>query len=223
MRITFFVYFNNKYIICRFLYSDTFFCYYDCMKHIAYLVKEQSISSYSDDIVEYYNLCFKYPLVFFEKDNIISFFSVDIKLEPKEFNLLLNLVKNKTDKTLKNKTCGIAPERLYKLIGCDINQKNKKAAKDKNHFDKRITRYKSEILSKTRDEFKIFHNPDNKKDFSYKNITETIDGHKTLFGLKIDMTSPYYSFNLNDSLKSLIYSTGSGKTKKYTTDFIFSL
>lgn len=99
MRITFFVYFNNKYIICRFLYSDTFFCYYDCMKHIAYLVKEQSISSYSDDIVEYYNLCFKYPLVFFEKDNIISFFSVDIKLEPKEFNLLLNLVKNKTDKT----------------------------------------------------------------------------------------------------------------------------
>lgn len=54
-------------------------------------------------MTEYINLRSLYPLIFFEQDSIISFFSVDVKLEPKEYDLLLSLVKNRIEKNRENK------------------------------------------------------------------------------------------------------------------------
>lgn len=188
------------------------------MEFKSYLVKDYSIKACLEDMYEYLQLCYQYPLVFFEKSNSISFYSEPIQLDPKEYCLLFNLVIDKTESIKKNKY-GISPKQLCRKIG----YKPRNIITDEESYDIRITKYKSEILGKIKEKFKIYYSPDDKTKFSYKNITETIDEQKTLCGFKVDITSPYYNFNVDDCLKSLIYSSGKGKNKKYTTDFIFPL
>jgi len=186
------------------------------MIYTSILIEENSIKEYyDDDILKMNELCYQYPLVFFEKDFLILFFSQEIKLEPKEYNLLFNLVKNNTEQIEKNKKSGITPKKLYKSIKCS----SKEPHKDED-YDLRIIKYKSDIFSKIRKEFIIYQNPDNKKDVRYKNIVETTsEGQKWCLGYRIDENSPYYNFNITSSLDRLIYSAGNKKSKKYTTDF----
>lgn len=154
------------------------------------------------DEINFYRLCYLYPLIIFTIDNFICFYGKEVKLEPKEIQLLLAIVEHNTKKLKTHKPRGISAQTLCKRIG------NKQRAEKDNYYSKRLAQHKHDIFNKIKKEFKVINE-------NYETVTE-FDNEKILFkGQEVEITSPYYSFDLFSSLKTLFYSID----KKFYTDF----
>lgn len=172
-------------------------------------IKIDNISSsvlfYSDEI-NFYELCYSYPLIIFTEDNYICFYGREIKLEPKEILLISVIVEHNTKKLNNGKPRGISAQTLCKRIG------NKQRTETDNYYCKRLAQHKYDIFNKIKNEFKISNN-------NYANAVE-YSNEKVLFkGKEVALDSPYYNFNLFLSLEKLFYN----KDKKFYSDFHFPI
>jgi len=178
---------------------------YKCLKIDDYSGKKL----FEEDVFEFNNLCYVYPLIIFVEDSLIYFYGEAIKLDPKEINLLSVLVEHNTKKLETNKPRGISPKTLCKRI-------NYSPRNEKNNFcyDNRLTKHKCDIFDKIKKAFKL-------QNGNYKNVIEHDNGKELFIGQIVEPASPYYRFQFETALKHLLYSENTKSNKKYYTDFSF--
>lgn len=183
----------------------------------AYITTDIDINRIQEDMTEYIDLCYSYPLVFFEANKMIAFYSVEIELEPKEFQLLKVLVTNRTKKKVTKKPFGLSPKNLYNKIKCKSRNSEKI---ESDYYIRRMTKYKSDIFAKIKREF--LRDPNNVQK-GYKELIEEDKWGKQFKGHPITIDSPYYNFKLDSALKNLIYYKKNLNSHKVCTDFYFSV
>lgn len=176
------------------------------------------IENVLQDMTEYISLCYQYPLIIFKNDGVISFYSVIVELEQKEIDLIQTLITNRTQKEKIKKPFGLSAKKLCSKIDYKPRSKNV----DEKYYDKRVSQYKSDIIAKIKNGFKI--DKISLQPIVNKNIVEDINGQKFLRGYHVEQSSPYYSFNLDHAINDLIYySSQTGKKKVCTNFFIPAL
>ena len=176
---------------------------------------DDSVYHLLQDMSEYISLCYQYPLIIFKNCGAISFYSVLVKLEPKEISLLVTLINNRTQKKKINKPIGLSPRKLCTRIGYKPRTQNL----DEKYYDKRIAQFKSDIIVKIKKGFKT--DEITLRDSNY-NLVEEINGQKFLRGYLIEPSSPYYLFNLDKAINDLIYYSSETNKKRVCTNFSFS-
>ena len=172
----------------------------------------------------FYNLCLECPLIFVKKSHGIIFFNLNIELDQVEYNFLYELVKNAT-KSSKNK--GLSPIKLFKLLGCKHTKEqtsNKNYNIETEEYDRaneRMRDIKRRIRANILKYYRSLKKVANYNKLGIYEVNQDYKIAKYLNGeYEISEDSPYYNFEIESALDSLIYNQKE-KNKKYTTEFTF--
>jgi len=184
------------------------------------------IDSITDEIelLSLKNMIYYHPLIFVKKEHSIIFFNFRVILDQIHYDVLFELVRNATK---MNQEKGLSALELFKLAKCkhtkEISRNN---LTEEQRADERIRDIKRKIKNTVKKSYiEIENKYKTVKNTSCIGIT-TINvkfGQKKIFceDLEIDENSPYYNFEIESALNSLIINQRD-KLKKYSTEFHFS-
>lgn len=185
----------------------------------------KQIDSITDEIqlLTLTNIKYNNPLVFVTKSHSIIFFNLKVELDQTCYDTLYHLVKNATE---KREDKGLSALELFKLVGCKhTKEKSCNNLTEEERADERIRDIKRRIKKTIKDKFNKMNNLckdiNNTNCINITKINEKY-GQKQIFceDIEIDIDSPYYNFEINTVVDSLIINQ-KNKEKKYSTDFIF--
>ena len=197
---------------------------YYAVKITDYTFEQLEEISTEEDLRKFQYLCYEYPLIFVKKSHGIIFFNMSIDLDKVQYDFLYELVKNAT---MYNESKGLNPIKLFKQLGCTHSReksRNKSYNSENMEYcraNERMRDIKRCIKQKI---LKNYNSLQEKENVSKIGLHRGYLGNKAvtfMFGdIEISEDSPYYNFEIESALDSLIYNQKE-KNKKYTTEFTF--